>query len=105
MAGGPLSAARWFESRSLGAPAALRERSRGFLEDDVRTDDPAPVLAGGAMRALRGALAEGHRRSGARDLLAADALLTLALLARAERDPGTLAGFAEEVRRAGLAVR
>lgn len=105
MAGGPLSAVRWFESRSAGAPAALRERSSAFLHDDGRTDDPAPVLADGAIRALRRALAEADRRSGALDLLAADALLTLALLARAERDPGTLAGFAAEVRKAGLAVR
>ena len=36
-------------------------------------------------------------------LLAADALVTLALLAQAQRDPARLAGFAAEVLRAGVA--
>jgi hypothetical protein len=42
-------------------------------------------------------------RSVALDLLAADALVTLALLAQAQRNPAGLASFAAEVLRAGMA--
>ena len=64
--------------------------------------DPSPeslALAGRA--ALERVLVHPGDRTVALDLLAADALVTLALLAQAQRDPGRLASFAAEVLRAG----
>jgi hypothetical protein len=43
-------------------------------------------------------------RSAALDLLAADALITLALLAQAERDPASLHQFASSLVRPGTAT-
>jgi hypothetical protein len=59
--------------------------------------DTAAWLAQAADSALAGALARGEGRAAALDLLAADALVTLALLARAEAAPGSLAGFAADL--------
>jgi hypothetical protein len=66
------------------------------------TADPAPsVLAIAGRAALEQVLGHPGDRTVALDLLAADALVTLALLAQAQRDPGRLADFAAEVLRAG----
>jgi hypothetical protein len=53
-----------------------------------------PALAASARRTLDGVLAGEEDRSVALDLLAADALVTLALLAQAQRAPGKLGAFA-----------
>jgi hypothetical protein len=61
----------------------------------------AEDLGAAANAALRAAL--GHRggRDAALDLLAADALVTLALKARAVADPASLGAFAARLRAAG----
>jgi len=59
------------------------------------------AIAAAGHEALKQVLAHPGDRTVALDLLAADALVTLALLAQAQRDPGRLAGFAAEVLRAG----
>jgi len=51
-------------------------------------------LASTAMQALEASLAQGTTRAAALDLLAADGLVTLALLAQAEASPAGLAAFA-----------
>jgi hypothetical protein len=63
------------------------------------------ALAEAAAAALREAVGHGGDRSVALDLLAADALVTLALKAKAERAPGELAGFAAGLREGGVARR
>ncbi|MBA3893838.1 MAG: hypothetical protein H0X69_09100 [Gemmatimonadales bacterium] len=62
--------------------------------------EPTPdALARSGRQALDRVLAHGGDRSIALDLLAADALVTLALLARAQVSPETLGGFAAGVLR------
>jgi len=80
--------------RTGPAPDALRRRAAEWLEQIPPGPDPAARLARAADRALAAALALGEGRAAALDLLAADALVTLALLARAESAPGALADFA-----------
>ncbi len=89
----------------MGAPPALRERSARYLAARPGGTDPATELAGAATDALAAVLRLPGGRSVALDLLAADALVTLALLARATQDPGGLAAFAATLREAGAAVR
>ena len=48
--------------------------------------------------ALQAAIRRGSDREAALDLLAADALITLALLESAERDPATLGATARQLR-------
>ncbi|MGH7561169.1 MAG: hypothetical protein ACRENB_09115 [Gemmatimonadales bacterium] len=107
MAGGSLSdVTRWFEEQSAGAPPELRARAARFVfETDRGSADPASALGVAARAALARALERGNDRSAALDLLAADALLTLALLARAELDAAGLAAFAAEQRAAGVVAR
>jgi hypothetical protein len=57
----------------------------------------AQALARAGEAALSRALEHPGDRSAALDLLAADALVTLALLAQAEQGAADLAGFAEEL--------
>ena len=59
----------------------------------------AEHLAGSARQALDRVLARGGDRSVALDLLAADALVTLALLAQAQEAPERLGAFAAAVLR------
>ena len=105
MAGGGLSPAeRRFEAESAGAPAPLRERSAGYLTR-ITAAEPAAALARAATDALAVVLSQPGDRSVALDLLAADALLTLALKTRAEQDPASLARFAAELRQSGGAAQ
>jgi hypothetical protein len=97
MAGGGLTAERWFREQCKGAPAPLRERAAHYLARH-REDPLSRGLAGAADDALRTVLAHSGDRSVALDLLAADALLTLALKATALEDPAGLARFAAELR-------
>jgi hypothetical protein len=68
-------------------------------EDEAREVDA--VLAAAGLAALKTAVGQSGDRSVALDLLAADALVTLALLHRAEHDPAGLAAFARQVRMHG----
>ena len=105
-----MTAERWFEEQSAGAPQALREKAREYLrsvdadgQPDGRTvgrmdgEDVPERLAAAARAALEVVLAHRGDRSIALDLLAADALVTLALKARAREDPAGLAHFAAEL--------
>ena len=75
-----------------GAPADLAARTRELLPADLAIS--AATLAASAAAALSGAVAAGSDRKAALDLLAADALVTLALAAQVEADPARLAAFA-----------
>jgi hypothetical protein len=95
----------WFADRSEGAPGALRERAAAFVQQVEDQPDPSRRLARAAMDALTAALERPTDRASALDLLAADALLTLALLRQAETQPAALASFAADLRAAGVVVR
>ncbi len=92
-----LDDAAWFAARTEGAPEALRARAESFLADADGKDLPAR-LAAAAHSALASASDGGARRATALDLLAADALITLALLFCAERAPGSLLQAASALR-------
>ncbi len=86
---------RWLAAHTAAAPATLKER---VLEHVRAVDDGGTVaerLALAAERVL--AIVEEHPgdRGIALDLLAADAIITLALLAQAEAAPERLGAFAE----------
>lgn len=91
----------WYYEVSTGAPAVLQARAAQYLELAEPHEDLARNLAAAAMLALRATLEHPGGRDVALDLLAADALVTLALQAQATSDPGKLAGFAAELRAAG----
>lgn len=87
----------WLEARTRNAPPVLRER---VMEYAAAVNDELPAaeqLALVSERVL--AIVEEHPgdRSVALDLLAADALITLTLLAQAESDPEALGAFAERL--------
>ena len=88
----------WFAEHSAGAPAPLRERAARYLALRDQAADPAERLADAAVDALAAVLSHPGDRSAALDLLAADALVTLALKARAIEQPDQLARFAAELR-------
>jgi len=84
----------WLERHTAAAPPALRGRVREHVQA-VPSERPAPmVLAAAASRALDRVVTHPGDRSIALDLLAADALITLALLAQAEDGPAELDEFA-----------
>jgi len=86
--------AGWLDAHTSRAPAALRARVR---EQALAADATRPLpsaLADAALTVLRGVVVHPGDRSAALDLLAADALVTLALLAQAERAPQELEAFA-----------
>jgi hypothetical protein len=84
-------------ARTARGPAALRARVLEHAAAVVESGARAEHLALAAERVL--AIVEEHPgdRSVALDLLAADALITLALLAQAEAAPGRLGRFAEQL--------
>jgi hypothetical protein len=86
----------WLQRHAAGAPAPLRERALAYLREEGR---PLPEeVAAAGLRALRATLDLGPDRRAALDLLAADALVTLALLAKAESDPAGLGTLARALR-------
>lgn len=86
----------WLDSKTLAAPPVLRDRVGQLARRHTATDQPlADQLAGAAVEALREVVAHPGDRSVALELLSADALITLALLAQAEEHPEGLAGFAD----------
>ncbi|HEX6645203.1 MAG TPA: hypothetical protein VF037_11010 [Gemmatimonadales bacterium] len=101
---GALTLSGWVEARTAGAPAALRNR----ILEHVRllpADLPAAeALALAARRSLDGVLAAAGNRGVALDLLAADGLITLALLRQGEDDPAALAAFARSLTEAAASA-
>jgi len=93
-----LNGAGWFGQHAAGAPSVLRERAARFLDAEPDHAPSPERLAGAARRALAAVLAGTGDRSVALDLLAADALVTLALLAKAQQEPAGLARFAASLR-------
>ena len=88
--------ADWLDQHASQAPAALRERVEQYAQE--ASGPTLPYLLGTAgRRALEQALSRSGDRSAALDLLAADALITLALLAQAEGAPNRLEEFATSV--------
>ena len=107
MAGDQLlgSLPEWLEQHTASAPEALHARVRGYAAE-VAPDPHLPsALALAGERALARVLAHPGDRSVALDLLAADALVTLALLAQAEAAPEELEDFAERLLRMHLPPR
>ena len=88
----------WVDQHTAAAPPALRIRVRQYLSPTVREALPNQ-LAAAADSALSRVLNHPGDRSVALDLLAADALITLALLAQAQTAPEQLEGFAVSVLR------
>jgi hypothetical protein len=89
----------WLAQHTSQGPAALQSR----VERYARAVEGATMperLAEASRAALDQVLSHPGDRSIALDLLAADALITLALLAEAERAPERLEAFAESVLRA-----
>src|SRR5262245_2944636 len=95
MAGG-LDFAAWLEEQLADAPPELVRRTRDFISRAGR-DGPAGLVAAGEL-ALARAVAGSRDRSAALDLLAADALVTLALAASVEADPAGIEEFAMRIR-------
>lgn len=89
--------AAWFAARTDGAPPRLRRRAAEFFERAAE-GSLAARLSAASRAALDAAAADGVGRAAALDLLAADALITLALLACAEQDPSGLALAARDLR-------
>lgn len=98
MAGRVTALQDWLRVRTDGAPEVLRAR----VDDWVRAVPPdssgADLLVRAGAAALGAAVGEPGDRSVALDLLAADALVTLALLHQAEHDAGELAAMARRIR-------
>lgn len=93
----------WCTERSSGAPEVLRARVRHYLTAVPVRATPAETLAAAAAAALAVVIPQGRDRAAALDLLAADALVTLALLAQAETAPEGLGRFAEHLVRDSIA--
>ncbi|HEU4681369.1 MAG TPA: hypothetical protein VFS51_06460 [Gemmatimonadales bacterium] len=89
---------QWLDQQTSRAPAALRERVQEYARSASGSSLVASLAAAGH-RALERVLSHSGDRSAALDLLAADALITLALLAQAESAPDQLEEFAISVLR------
>ncbi len=93
-----MTAEGWLERRTAQAPPALR--ARVFEYAASAPTGPVPeALAAAGRAALARVLDHPGDRSVALDLLAADALVTLALLAQAEQAPEQLGAFASTLLR------
>lgn len=86
------AARRWLAAQAADAPPELVDAMLAALP--AEGDEPVPdALAAGALRLYRTLLNGAGGREDALPLLAADALLTHALQAQAELDPGGLGDF------------
>jgi len=84
---------RWLERHTANAPPVLRERVMHYAGAPAAGALPAHLAEAG-VRALASVERHPGDRSAALDLLAADALVTLALLAQAQADASNLHAFA-----------
>ncbi len=89
----------WLAAHTAAAPRVLRERVAAYAAAEGG-DWPARLAAAGRS-ALGHVLAHPGDRSVALDLLAADGLITLALLAQAESGPAQLGATAAALLEAG----
>lgn len=85
--------AHWLDRHTSQAPPALRARVTEYALADG-ADTGAATLAAAGRSALSRVLSHPGDRSAALDLLAADALITLALQAQAQDAPERLEEFA-----------
>jgi hypothetical protein len=93
--------AQWLEHHTAHAPPALKGRVREYAAQSASDATATPAaLAVAGHRALEQVLVHPGDRSVALDLLAADALITLALLAQAQQAPDQLDDFAATILRA-----
>ena len=83
----------WLDRHTSQAPTALRARVEQYARA-ASGPSVAQSLVAASQAALDRALSHRADRSGALDLLAADALITLALLAQAEMAPESLEDLA-----------
>jgi hypothetical protein len=81
----------------------LGERARQYVSSVTAGPSHAVALASAATVALDAVARQPEGRAAALDLLAADALITLALLAQAESDPSRLHEFATRILHAEIA--
>ena len=88
-----MTMADWLNEHTSQAPIALQTRVRQYAMQARGASIPEVLAAAGQM-ALDQVLSHPGDRSAALDLLAADALITLALLAQAESSPQGLEEFA-----------
>jgi hypothetical protein len=93
----------WLERHTSQAPPILRARVLEYAAAATGPTLPG-ALAAAAHSALTRVLSHSGDRSVALDLLAADALITLALLAQAETAPEQLEQFAGSVLQARQSV-
>lgn len=98
-----MTAAEWLAASASGAPADLVARAGEWLSRVAPTGSASDDLADAGRVALGAVIGSTGGRPAAADLLAADALVTLALEARAAEDPASLGAFAARVRRVGAA--
>ncbi|HET8623528.1 MAG TPA: hypothetical protein VFM14_08185 [Gemmatimonadales bacterium] len=107
MVGEPLPNAmgEWLDRHLASGPAALAARVRHYAGATPAHGDVAGTLAEAGQAALATVLAHPGDRSAALDLLAADALVTLALVAAAEITPDRLGEFADSLLRMHLPSR
>jgi hypothetical protein len=89
--------ADWVERHTSEAPAALRTRVQQHVAGAEVGRAVPDALAQAAQQALGEVLTHPGDRTVALDLLAADALITLALLAQAQRAPEALGEFAASI--------
>jgi hypothetical protein len=96
MVDSPLS--DWLAQHTGRAPRILGERVRRHVSEVGASGPAATVLAEASRRALNRVVQEPDGgRAIALDLLAADALITLALLAQAQSAPADLESFASDL--------
>lgn len=88
----------WLDLHTSQAPAALKDRVRDYAMA-CQSSSLQAGLAAAAQAALAQALGHPADRTAALDLLAADALITLALLAQSQDAPEHLEEFATQVLR------
>jgi hypothetical protein len=91
-----MSMADWLDRHTSQAPTVLRARIKEYALQ-TSSDSLPHALASASHLALNQVLSHSGDRSAALDLLAADALITLALLAQAESRPERLEEFATSV--------
>ena len=88
----------WLDRHTSQAPTAIRERVEQYARAATAPTLPRSLAEAG-QAALNRVLSHPGDRSVALDLLAADALITLALLAQAQSAPERLDDFATSVLR------
>ena len=91
--------AEWLERHTASAPLPLRARVLDHAFATPGADKLPAVLARAGREALEQVVQHPGDRSVALDLLAADALITLALLAQAQDAPAELGAFAASILR------